>query len=247
MPRKDENTYKRFFEAMKTKQPNYSQTLVAPSHVMIDFEKASINAVREAFPESTVHGCFFHFTNNLWKNFEKRIGKSSLKNVSLRTSLRYLSCLAFFPVSDVVTAYEWIAKNADDAFKPMLDYFEPTYIQVKTGRTRKPASYPIQLWNLHDVVKDGFYRSNNPLESWHNVVGKDWSSHQVLNKFVSLVKKEQSWVESKFVELVRDGEHKISSASEKKSASLKTAILKYKSGNIETFLVMLSIILDGFK
>ena len=120
----------------------------------------------------------------MWKNFDSRIGKSNLKNASLRASLRYLSCLPFFSVSDVVGAYEWIVNNADDAFKPMLDYFEPTYIQVKSGRTRKPASYPIQFWNMHDAAKEGLYRSNNPLESWHNVVGKDMSSHQVLNKFV---------------------------------------------------------------
>ena len=63
-----------------------------------------------------------------------------------------------------------------------------------------------------------------------------------MSKFVQLVKKEQSWTQSKLVELIRDGLHKVKKT--RRTAVLKTAILKHKSGSYENILDMLSIILD---
>ena len=48
-----------------------------------------------------------------------------------------------------------------------------------------------------------------------------------------------------FNELIRDGLHKVKKT--RRTAVLKTAILKHKSGSYENILDMLSIILDRFK
>jgi transposase-like protein len=44
---------------------------IAPSTVIIDFEKAEENSCRASFPQSNVHGCFFHFAQAIWRNIQK--------------------------------------------------------------------------------------------------------------------------------------------------------------------------------
>lgn len=97
---------------------------------MMDFELAIVQAIDEVFPSTQTTGCYFHFVNNLWKNFQCKIGRDKLKDESMRKSLRYLSSLPFFPIDDVVEAFEFVKAESSIEFKPMIDYFEPTYIGV---------------------------------------------------------------------------------------------------------------------
>jgi len=43
------------------------------NQVMIDFEKAMWNCLREVLPDMTVKGCLFHWTQALWRKGGKRI------------------------------------------------------------------------------------------------------------------------------------------------------------------------------
>jgi hypothetical protein len=52
--KKNLDTYNRMFEIMKLLVPN-----LAPQKVLVDFEKACMNAVRIAFPHAEVKGCYF--------------------------------------------------------------------------------------------------------------------------------------------------------------------------------------------
>lgn len=93
----------------------------------------------------------------------------------------------------------------------------------------------------------GHHRTNNPLESWHNVFSQDLPAHEVLNKFITLVKQEQTLTEVMINQLVRDGENRVRDKSERKNSLLKTTVKKYKTGNFEHYFDVISIILDNLK
>ena len=69
-----------------------------------------MNAIHSTNTNTNLKGCNFHFVQNLWKHFSIKIGRKQLKDKELRKHLRYLSCLPYVPVPDVVVAFEIIKK-----------------------------------------------------------------------------------------------------------------------------------------
>lgn len=57
-----EETYIRFFQELKNLEP-----LLSPRTITTDFEKAMINAVKKEFPNAKQRGCFFHFTQCIFR------------------------------------------------------------------------------------------------------------------------------------------------------------------------------------
>lgn len=54
MPDKKEDTYKQLFEIIKELNPRD-----IPDTMMIDYDKAAINAVQSEFPNISISRCFF--------------------------------------------------------------------------------------------------------------------------------------------------------------------------------------------
>ncbi|CAK5050621.1 unnamed protein product [Meloidogyne enterolobii] len=50
--------------------------------------------------------------------------------------------------------------------------------------------YPIELWNLCHRLQDGLSRSNNSVESWHNIWGSLLERKPLFSKFVKRMLKE---------------------------------------------------------
>jgi hypothetical protein len=51
---------------------NSNIQIVAPKFFMVDFEKAIVNSVEKYFPATTVKLCYFHFTQSMWRNVQKK-------------------------------------------------------------------------------------------------------------------------------------------------------------------------------
>lgn len=82
LPNKLEDTYKRLLLNLKNKAATYKLEF-NPNFIIIDFEIASINALPEMFPEATIKGCFFHFTQCIWRKVGIFYNISFLKNYYL--------------------------------------------------------------------------------------------------------------------------------------------------------------------
>ncbi|KAL7301944.1 hypothetical protein TKK_0005537 [Trichogramma kaykai] len=57
--------YKRVLETLVS-----SCRKLNPTRLIIDFENAYINAFSDVFPDSEIHGCFFHFAQCIWRHIQ---------------------------------------------------------------------------------------------------------------------------------------------------------------------------------
>jgi hypothetical protein len=64
LPNKQEKTYSRLLEILKTDVQN------EPVYIGLDFEQAIINSIRFILPDKTIHACYFHFRQNLWRQIQ---------------------------------------------------------------------------------------------------------------------------------------------------------------------------------
>ena len=72
-----------------------------PSHIMVDFEKASINALEEHFL-AVVSGCFFHFSQYIFRKIQSNgLTNQYIEDTEFAITMRMLPSLAFVPEHDV--------------------------------------------------------------------------------------------------------------------------------------------------
>ena len=156
LPDKKGTTYDKLFRIVKEDISNDPQTIT------FDFEKACINSFLKYFPSCLISLCYFHLTQNLWKNVQlKGLAINYAEEPHIRKCFKLMKCLAFVPSKYVPAAFILITKTAPISFKPILDYFEEWYIGtiVKNSTRRKPC-YPITMWNLHSRILKGIFFYN---------------------------------------------------------------------------------------
>ena len=196
LPSKSGDIYYRFFEIVKFKMSRID-LILNPQTILVDFEAAMLTSVRQHFPATNVKGCFFHFTQAIWRNTQS-IGLVSIynDNSTVRRIVRSLMALAMLPKNWVRHQYRQILEMPD-ADHPLVQnlfrYFESTWLD---GR------FPIAMWN----VFDSSVKTNNCVEGWHSTfricVGK---CHPNIYELVTAINTEQNMTEKK-VRAAREGE-----------------------------------------
>jgi hypothetical protein len=210
LPNKTEATYDRLLAALKSLRPSLN-----PETVMTDFEMAFINAFRQNFPTSKQRGCFFHLSQCIWRccQSHRKILEEYKSSPDFALQVRMLLALSFVPPSEVINYFEELVENIildnSEVLRPLLDYFEDTWIGRPTGtrnRRRRSPMYKIDLWNCYDAVKDGLAKTNNSCEGWHNAFNNHLCvNHPTIWKFIDVLKKEQSIVDLKVTNLLSGG------------------------------------------
>lgn len=155
------------------------QILLCPTTVLVDFEVAAINAVRVELPDASIHGCFFHLCQILWRRVQN-LGLTKLyaDNVDdFAIKVRQLAALAFLPVEDVRETYSSLRTQFTADASALLEWWETNYIlgrpvrrSTADGQTvviRTTPSFPPSLWNVSDLVDAGQPRTINGVEAWH--------------------------------------------------------------------------------
>ena len=176
LPNKTEKTYNRMLDAIKTLIPR-----AEPTRIMLDFEKAAMNAFQKHYPTSSLSGCFFH----LCQSFMRKINDVGLKsvyegNAELALSLRMIPALSFLPTNEVEEGFDLVVEEViaevekmslsdelTDKIDAVAAYFQKTYIGHKIGNTYRPPSFPPSIWNQSASALEGLARTNNATEGWH--------------------------------------------------------------------------------
>ena len=146
-----------------------------PRKVLVDFEKAAMDAFSITFPQATVTGCYFHLCQSVMRKVsEIGMKRAYDEDDELRVMVRCLAALAFVPTESVVEAFEILEDSMPphDSMNELLSYFESTYVRGRRlrgrGESYGPAMFAIKTWNQRDAAVEGIARTTNAVEGWHN-------------------------------------------------------------------------------
>ncbi|KAE9528681.1 hypothetical protein AGLY_012256, partial [Aphis glycines] len=196
MCNKNENSYSEVLNQINILKPN-----LQPKSIVMDFEQAFIKSFKELYSDVTIHGCFFHFTQCLWRKLQS----CGLKNrystdVIFAHEIKKLSALAFVPVDNVISTLEELI-NSDyyEDLQTVVDYFEDTWIgRLTRGGRRRAPTFPIKIWNMFNAVIQGSPRTNNAVVGWHRAFNSALgANHVTVWKFISMLKREHGLQEAK--------------------------------------------------
>lgn len=195
LPNKSREMYNRLFNQMKTLRPN-----MMPRTIMIDFERATLQAVTDAFPTATVNGCFYHLRQNILRKIQSeglQVQYQTNRDVELQA--RMIAAIAFVPLANVENAFESLQDTALNELEPIFNYFEDTYIGRPRRRNgRCNPMFPHSMWNMHGRVEEDLPRTNNHVEGWHRKMNTAMGAcNPTIWKFLDVLIKEQGLTDIK--------------------------------------------------
>ncbi|CAF3940872.1 unnamed protein product [Rotaria sp. Silwood2] len=133
MSRKSEENYKRIYDTIIS-----LRLLFNPSSFLIDFEKGAMNAIRSCWPQSNVHACFFHLTQNIYRQVQQADFTTKYGNdEEYAHTVRMLPALAFLETNDICSTFEDIGDLQIPDLDPLYNYFEDYYIGRSRSRNRR--------------------------------------------------------------------------------------------------------------
>ncbi|KAL4107919.1 hypothetical protein QTP88_018188 [Uroleucon formosanum] len=163
LPSKKASVYEKLLIMLKTLEPDLN-----PDSISCDFELAAFTAIKDAFPNIQIFGCYFH----LCKNFRSKLGElhliSRYKNEpEFCIQVKSIIALAFVPISDLDDALDILSESLPEELIDVLDWFEDFYIGRKnrSREGRRPARFSPAMWNLYERVLTNKDRTNNHAEA----------------------------------------------------------------------------------
>jgi MULE transposase domain len=151
-----------------------------PDKVVCDFEKGLMMAVETEFPNTRIAGCYFHFTQSLWRHLQDLgLARAYRRDEQFRKFVRRVMAIAFLPL--IIVRHKFLllrqsrtCVNIQLQFPPLndwLDYIHLTYIQPT-------AMFPPTIWNVYTRTINT--QTNNCMEgrvyhfiqSTYNGIGK---------------------------------------------------------------------------
>lgn len=107
LPNKKKSTYIRLFNAILREIPEW-----APDTVNADFESAVMEAIKAVFPAAQFHGCFFHFSQSLWRKVQNLgLANDYSSSQEIRDCVRMCAALAFLKPTEVDQG--WVIIHSD--------------------------------------------------------------------------------------------------------------------------------------
>ena len=192
MTNKSEIAYRKLFSKLVELEPDLN-----PTTIMVDFEKAAINALQDQFI-SVISRCFFHLSQNLYLQIQsKGLTSQYMDDEEFAVQMIMLAALAFVPECDELTALSVSSYcNRNSGI-----YFEINYIGRRLpDQSRRTPPYPIRIWNMFVRVISSTARTNNSVEGWHNAFKSGVNCpHPWFLKLLNHLQREQSLQEAKAV------------------------------------------------
>ena len=120
---------------------------------MIDFERASMNALEENFI-SVITGCFFHLSQSIYRHvWEQGLVIRYQEDNNFALNIKMLASLAFVPENDVLSCFNILMQQFPEEAITLAKYFENTYIgRVLPNLSRRTPMFPIRIWNIYSRV-----------------------------------------------------------------------------------------------
>ena len=185
LKRKTQETYTRLFETVLQLIGNCS-----PRVIKTDFERAAINALQIAFPQTHISGCLFHLNQSIIRKIQ-HLGLMALYKTdsNVRLFTKSLAALCFVGIDYVADGFDAL-RNHDDfpvALIPIYNYFFETYINEET------RLFTVEMWHCRFLVENDIPKTNNAIEGWHSIFKRSFGScHSSLFNLVYRLKNEEN-------------------------------------------------------
>ncbi|CAF4136208.1 unnamed protein product, partial [Rotaria magnacalcarata] len=178
-------TYKQIFSELKNATLR-KKTVFSPSVIMTDFESGSISAVKDEFPTAQHLGCYFHFSQAIFRHIQfLGLQRQYTIDETLRVLCRKLMALPLMPRDKILSGLDEIREAAD--LLPglpmirLLEYFDKNWM------------LDIDLWNVYGFDS----RANNICEGYHNRMNsRIYRNHPNIWHFIDFMKAEEKRVQN---------------------------------------------------
>lgn len=189
---KREETYQNLLRQIKILEQS-----CAPQSITLDFEKAMTAACSKEFPAASQSGCFFHFSQCIFRAIQHHGLKRRYEvEIEFALKMRMLPALAFVPVADVPLAFDALCHNEifPEEAEDVINYFEDTWIGRPNRRAgRNSPKFPYTMWNVFLRVLNDQPKTNNSVEGWHRAFETQVGCHHAnIWKFIAALQAEQN-------------------------------------------------------
>ncbi|XP_014768047.1 uncharacterized protein LOC106867635 [Octopus bimaculoides] len=116
-----------------------------PTSIICNLEHANFKAMKEAFLEVEIKGCFFfHLAQNIHKKIVA-MGSTSMYNndATFVLKAKMILSLAFVPIPHIDTYIDALSADILEELAALLNWFEGTYIERpnRRGNSRRPSLF----------------------------------------------------------------------------------------------------------
>ena len=183
---KSRATYHAVFNKIRDRMAELDLTF-SPATFITDFESAIIPALQHNFPASTHQGCYFHFTQAIWRQVQTTgLQQAYDSDERVYSSVRGLITLAFLPLITIRPAFQELENEPiveeNHLLAALFTYFKQTWL----------GQFPLKLWNIYHAAN----RTNNRVEGWHSKLNRYVKkSHPNIYELLTELKKEQASTE----------------------------------------------------
>ena len=154
---KTQEVYEKVFSILTEEMDNlHAQPCIV--RATADFEITLINAIKGQFPAVAFKGCFFRFSQAVWRKVQSLGLQEEYKtNPDLVKTVSKMLSLSLCPVCYIWIAWSAIVVDAPQVanIDDLCEHFENTWLN---------GNFPLPSWNHYST--DGA-RTNNHVESWH--------------------------------------------------------------------------------
>ncbi|XP_046583798.1 uncharacterized protein LOC124290982 [Haliotis rubra] len=161
----------------------------------VDFEMAAIRAVELEFPAAEVKGCFFHYTQAIWrKTQELGLAVMYREDPLVERWVRRAAALPLLPLRQVQDAWVDTMNSSPDVpgSQTFNDYITTTWVD-------DDARFPLPIWNHHDTFGP---RTNNNIEGFHSRLNATLSHrHPKIFRFMEIIWKIEKAEKAKLCQL----------------------------------------------
>lgn len=166
---------------------------LSPTVFFTDFETATRNAARRAFPATTLKSCFFHYTQCIWRKVQKLgLATNYKENHDLKLLVRRAAVLPLIPTALVEDVWFNALEDAEVIPMDTTDFADYVTTQWVEGQDRDE-------WN--HFTNEG-PRTNNHLEGWHSKLKKlVRHAHPNIFQLIEILKNTQANTEANDIQV----------------------------------------------
>ncbi|KAG0434805.1 hypothetical protein DMUE_5020 [Dictyocoela muelleri] len=187
-----------------------------PEFIIIDFEMAAYVALKELYLYSEITGCFFHFSEILFRKVQKLglVNQYKTKNY-FRECFRMILALAFVPKNklpyEISKIENYILKNDDlNDILILWNDFKKNYCQDVFDFEKKNSIFSSDFWSVVSRIKANIPKTTNGLEGWHRSLNNNFlNPHPNIYELGEELKKQHASVENKLNKLFIIGKEEI--------------------------------------